>query len=94
MMFENMTSFNFATTSLTVQADRGALEGVVHGEGPEAGRQYNNQVLQLFRVVKPGGTGDSPTAVGKIQSLREWIDPFEVWSYIESDPGYTGPTCH
>ncbi|KAI5803852.1 hypothetical protein EDC01DRAFT_627664 [Geopyxis carbonaria] len=72
--FNGFTSLNFTTLSITVDGSgRGALEARVRGEGPESGRFYENEVLQLFRINHEG----------EIEELREWIDPFAVFRYVE-----------
>jgi uncharacterized protein len=83
-MREILTSFQsgfdlFAVrvTSATAEEDRVAVEAVAEGEGPDKA-VYRN-VFSFLVYVKDG----------KLHTIREFFDPFEIQAYVEQlDPSY------
>ena len=68
------TRFTFTPMAMTAEADRVAVECVCEGVGPGTAT-YKNGIHFVF-IIKDG----------KIHTVREYLDPFEVFAYVEQWP--------
>ena len=68
------SSFSFTVTSLTADEDRVVAEATSQGVGP-GGVEYGNRYLMIFFLKD-----------GKLHTVREYFDPFEVNAYLEQLP--------
>ena len=68
------SSFSFNILSLTGDEDRVVAEAESQGVGP-GGAQYSNRYLMFFQLKD-----------GKLHTVREYLDPFQVHVYLEQLP--------
>ena len=66
-------SFSFTVDNATAEADRVVVEA--HSQGKQAGATYANNYILIFFVRG-----------GKIHTVREYFDPFQVNAYVEQLP--------
>ncbi len=64
-------TFSFEVRSLTAEGDRVAVEAVSHGIGPGTA-EYRNNYVMMWTI-----------ADGKVCSVKEALDPFQVLAYVE-----------
>ncbi len=64
-------SFSFTVDNATAEADRVVVEARSEGVGPCSARYRNNYLLIFF------------VRDGKLHTVREYFDPFEVNAYVE-----------
>lgn len=65
------TEFRFHVDNLTAEADRVAIEA--HSAGKGAGGVAYENVYHMHMVIKDG----------KVHSIRELFDPYQVMAYVE-----------
>ncbi|PKO49440.1 MAG: hypothetical protein CVU31_00350 [Betaproteobacteria bacterium HGW-Betaproteobacteria-4] len=65
----SMVKFNFVPNAMTAEQDRVSVEAESFGESAD-GNKYHNFYHLLFVVSD-----------GKIQAVREYLDPLEVWEF-------------
>jgi len=68
------TSWSFTPTSVTAEGDRVSVEATSEGVGP--GKAAYKNVYNFSFLIKDG----------KIHTVREFFDPFEVLAYVEQIP--------
>jgi len=64
-------TFEFNVTGVTAEKDRVAIQATSTGKGP-GNKQYKNRYIMQYCLDN-----------GKIISIDEFFDPFEVFAYIE-----------
>lgn len=72
-MLGQFDSFTFQVTGVTAEGQRVAVEAVTDGQGPDPSDRYRNIYIIQFVV-----------AHGKIISVREFLDNFEVQHFMEN----------
>lgn len=70
-----MTSFDFEILDMIAEGPKVVVEGIARGSGPADGAEYKNQVAMVIVVDEHG----------KVSSIREFLDPFEVFAYSEAN---------
>ena len=67
-------SFSFTVDNATAEDDRVVVEARSEGVGPGTARYVNNYLLIFF------------VRDGKLHTVREYFDPFQVHAYVEQWP--------
>jgi ketosteroid isomerase-like protein len=70
-----MTKYDFEILDLVAEGPKVVVEGISRGSGPVDGAEYENQVVMVILVNDQG----------KVSSVREFLDPFEVFAYAEAN---------
>ncbi|KAL6408597.1 hypothetical protein AUP68_07539 [Ilyonectria robusta] len=69
-----MSTYDFVILDIIAEGSKVVVEGISHGSGPTNGATYENQVVLVIVVNEQG----------LVSSVREFLDPFEVFSYAEA----------
>lgn len=72
-MLGQFETFTFKVTGITAEGERVAVEAVSDGKGPGRSDQYHNVYMMQFVL-----------AHGKIISVREFLDYFEVEHFLKN----------
>lgn len=67
------TTFKYTITGVTAEGERVAIESVCEGMGPKENQIYKNSYMKQF-ILKNG----------KIVSIREFLDYFQIIKYINN----------
>lgn len=67
------TTFKYTITGITAEGERVAIESISEGKGPSENQIYKNTYMKQF-ILKNG----------KIISIREFLDYFQIMKYINS----------
>jgi ketosteroid isomerase-like protein len=70
-----MSSYDFVILDMVAEGSKVVVEGISRGSGPTEGAKYENQVAMVITINE----------YGKINSVREFLDPFEVFAYGEAN---------
>lgn len=68
------SEFSFEVLNTTAEGDRVVVEAKSRGVGPGGAKYENNYILIYF--IKDG----------KLHTVREYFDPFQVLAYVEQIP--------
>ncbi|KAH8678406.1 hypothetical protein BX600DRAFT_452022 [Xylariales sp. PMI_506] len=70
-----MTTYDFVILDMVAEGSKVVVEGISKGSGPTEGALYENQVVMVITVDQDA----------RIKSVREFLDPFEVFAYAEAN---------